>query len=340
VPSSSVRVSFVVVNWNGGEMLKDCLTSLSAQTLTDFEVIIVDNGSTDGSCDGLEGLVQNLSVLRAGANLGFAEANNRAFTQAKGEFIAMVNNDATLDPKWTEHLVLALEKAPRAGAAAGRTVQTRTPERIDSAGFEFYSCASASTWRDASTEAFETGPHAPFGPAASAALYRRSALEEVGVFHPEYFCYYEDVDLAVRLVLWGYETAWEPRALASHLGSQTGKERSTFHCYHLRRNVEFLYWVDMVGALAWLNLPFHLAYEVMSLGAAAGEGQMRTALKAKRDAFRQRGWILEERHELRTRLEERGRLRSAQANLLRRSRLGFPLLARLTDLTRRAGLRG
>jgi len=332
--SKPVTVSCIVVNWNGGAMLRDCLASIAAQDLVDREVILVDNGSSDGSCAEAERAFPDITILRQTDNLGFAEANNRAMAAAKGELVALINNDVVLRPGWLRAMVAALRAHPEAGAAACLILQAARPELVDSAGVDFYSCATVQSWRDRLASDMRGGDHRPFGPVAAAALYRRRVLDAVGHFHPEYFCYYEDTDLAVRSVLWGYPTVYVPDAVALHRGSQTGKARSDFHVFHLRRNVEYLYWVDMVGYLAWLNLPLHLTYEALALAAALAQGQGSVVLKAKREAFAQRRWIWANRARLRRQLQQQGTLARAQRNLRRGAVFGLPLLAGLQKLWR------
>lgn len=332
-----IAVSFIVVNFNGSAVLRDCLSSIEAQTFGSSELILIDNGSSDGSCEAAEREFPGIKLVRYGENLGFAEANNRAIALARGEFLALINNDATLEPSWTERMVLALRQHPEAGAAACRTLQSAHAELLDSAGFAFYSCASVSTWKGSAARRFADAQHAPFGATASAALYRRSAVQAVGVpFHPEYFCYYEDTDLAVRLVLYGFSTVYVPDAIARHVGSHTGRDHSDFHLYHLRRNAEYLFWTDMVGYLAWLHLPLHLLYESLALAGALRSGQAQVVLKAKRDAFAQRRWIMATRRELAARLARERGLRRAQAELRRAIRVGMPVFARWHDLRARA----
>jgi N-acetylglucosaminyl-diphospho-decaprenol L-rhamnosyltransferase len=328
-------VSFIVVNYNGGSLLGRCLASIRNQTFADYEIIVVDNGSTDGSCNDAQGTFPALTFLRNAQNLGFAEANNRALQVAKGELIALINNDATLHPGWTQSMVDGLREHPLAGAAAGRTLQARNTELIDAAGFAFYSCGSVQVWRGLPARRLADPNHMPFGAHAAAALYRRSALDTVGHFHSEYFCYYEDTDLAIRLVLWGYPTIYLPEAIAYHLGSHSGKDRSDFHIYHLRRNIEYVYWVDMLGYLAWLNLPLHVAYESLALAGALLSGQLGVVLKAKRDAWNKRHWIAETRKKLAAELREQGKTDRAQANFWRAARFGLPISERLDDLVRR-----
>jgi GT2 family glycosyltransferase len=322
--ASSVTVSFIVVNYNGNAWLRPCLDSIRSQTLDSFEVIVFDNGSSDGSADVVGSFGPRFRLVRASSNLGFAEANNRALSLATGPYVALLNNDAFLEPNWAELMVGALERRPDAGAAACRITQFHRSERIDSAGFAFFSCASVYAWTDLPSETIDAAKHAPIGPVASAALYRRTALDVVGAFHAEYFCYYEDTDLALRLVLHGFPTVYVHAALARHVGSHTGRQGSDFHVYHLRRNVEYVFWVDMIGHLVWLHLPWHLAFEALALAHAARHGQARVVLRAKRDAARKLPWILNERRGLAAALRERDRLRSGRRALRSSMHLGLP----------------
>jgi len=330
----SVKASCIVVNWNGGAMLRECLASIHEQDFVDREVILVDNGSTDGSWEAAQRDFPEIVVLRESENLGFAEANNRAFRVARGEFIALVNNDVVLRPGWLREMVSALHAHPEAGSAACLVVQAGKTERIDSAGFDLYGCASVQNWRGCPASSKGNSSHRPLGAVASAALYRRSAVDRAGFFHPEYFCYCEDTDLAVRLVLWGHPTVFVPAALAVHRGSQTGKARSDFFVFHLRRNIEYLYWVDMVGYLAWLNLPLHLAYEALAFAGSLSHGQAGVVLRAKRAALENWRWVALSRRKLRQDLERAGQFERAQAGLRRSAVFALPLLQGLRTLWR------
>ncbi|MDH5672058.1 MAG: glycosyltransferase family 2 protein [Myxococcales bacterium] len=332
------RVSFLVVNHNGRDVLGACLASIRGQRGVSFELLLVDNGSSDGSLQQVTPR-NNERILRLGENLGFAEGNNRAFAEARGEFVALVNNDATLAPDWAWHLVEALLTHPEAGAAAGRTLQHDDPERLDSAGFEFFSCVSCTSYQGLAAEHFRHRAHRPFGAAASAALYRRSAIEASGLFHPEFFCFYEDTDLALRLLLHGFDTVYVDAAVAWHRGSHTAKRHSPFHTYHLRRNSEFVYWINMQGRLALLHLPYHLVHEWLSTASAATRGQLPEALRAKRDALRALPWIVHQRHELRRKLERAGPLSAAQARLSAKMTRGFPYRTHARQAARSAWAR-
>jgi GT2 family glycosyltransferase len=323
-------VSVIVVNYNGASVLADCVRSIIGQDYARVELWVVDNGSSDGSDRLPELAAANVRVLRLGSNLGFAEANNRAIADSTGELIALVNNDVVLESSWISAMVEALGRAPQAGAAAGRTLQAARPELIDAAGFMFFSCCSAYSYRDRRADAQPTSRKPPFGPVASAAMYRRTALDVAGCFEPEYFCYYEDTDLAVRLVLFGYDTVYVHAAIALHRGSFTVGAYSDFHVYHLRRNAEYLYWSDMVGPLALVHLPFHLLHEGSSFVAALSRGQAGAVLRAKRDALSRAGWILARRRALAQRLAAEGVTPSAaRTRLTRRMQIGLPIWPRL-----------
>ena len=310
------RVSFIVVNFNGGAMLSECLKSIQAQTIQAYEVIVVDNGSTDGSCDLPLFQEDNWRLLSLEHNTGFANANNEAFRVSSGTFIALVNNDIVLSPTWAEAMIAAFDDPQRRiGSVACRILQKEKPELLDSAGFRFFSCGTTSSWCDRSEHIFADKEHRPFGAVASAAMYHRTAIETTGLFHKEYFCYYEDTDLAVRLVLFGFDTAYADKATACHVGSFTGKARSHFHIFHLRRNIEYLYWIDMVGSLAWRYLLSHLIYECFAFFGAIVEGRAITVMKAKVDFVRHLSWVKTKRWELRSRLDESEGIKVAQKRL-------------------------
>ncbi|NQT92251.1 MAG: glycosyltransferase family 2 protein [Lentisphaerae bacterium] len=309
------RITFIVVNFNGGELLQQCLESIKTQTVSDWAVLVIDNGSTDDSTNLAHFGDNRFTLIKNGQNMGFARANNQALAKATGSLIALINNDIILDTHWAERMAAALDEHDGAGSAACRILRKDNPDLLDSAGFEYFSCGTTSCWNNCPIEIFADGAHAPFGAVASAAMYRKSAIEKAGLFHDEYFCYYEDTDLAVRLRLHGFDTTYVADAIAYHHGSFTGKERSDFHIFHLRRNIEYLYWIDMAGSLAWSFLLPHVTYECLAFLGALFSGQGTTFLKAKLDFLRHLPWILRERRGLKDRLLSAGRLPAAKKEL-------------------------
>lgn len=292
-------VSVVVLNMNGGSLLSECLDSLAAQTFTDYEVILVDNASSDGSWNLPHMRRPRWTLVRLDLNHGFAEGNNIGFKHARGRYVALVNNDVVLDSNWLQICVSVLDVDRRAASVATRILQKANPALLDSAGFALVDCGTTYCWRDRPAEAFSSVAHEPFGAVAAAAVYRKSVLEKTGLFHPEYFAYYEDTDLAMRLVLAGYSCVYANDAVSWHVGSATGNAGSDFQRYHLRRNIEYLFWGDMPGFMVWTRLPSHFAYECACFCLMVLRNQTGVFLKAKRDAFRRIGWMRERRRDVR-----------------------------------------
>lgn len=309
-------LSFLIANWNGGAMLRECLDSIVSQTTREvLEVIVVDNGSTDGSCDLPHFARPGWRLERAGSNLGFSPANNLAYRLCRGEFIALVNNDVRLMPDWTEKIASSLRAHPEAGSAACRLLQHSQPDRLDSAGFAWHTCAAVTAWQGHPAESFARRDHRPFGAVASAAVYRRDAIRQTGLFRDPFFAYYEDTDLAVRLRLFGWDCVYVDEAVALHRGSATGGRSSAFRDYHLRRNVEYLYWTNMVGSLALRHLPVHAAYELLAFCQKLLHGRGLTFLAAKWTFLRNIRWVLAERRSLRQSLQQSGRWPVARREL-------------------------
>ncbi len=296
-------------------MLSECLEAIRRQTYRSFEVIVVDNGSSDHSWDLPCFDNEQWRLLRLGHNSGFSYANNLAFAESKGEFIALINNDVVLSPEWAANILREIEVDVMTGSAACLLLQRRHPDVIDSAGCSYHSCGAVTSWFGYHLDGFDFSNHKPFGAVASAALYRRTALEKAGLFHDRYFAYYEDTDLAVRLVLHGYGCAFARDATGLHYGSATGVSRSRFQIYHLRRNVEFLYWVDMAGGMAFRFLFPHLLYESLAFIGAIKNGRTSAFISAKLSFLQSLRWVVRERRKLRLSLIASGGIALAKHRL-------------------------
>ena len=193
------RVSIVVVNYNGGALLRDCLASIAAQTYRDFEVIVVDNGSEDDSLAAAATVLSGARVVALGENTGFARGNNVGIAASAGDLVVTLNNDATLAPSFLAELVAAADRLPSAGMFAPKTLISTEPGRIDSAGLLIYldGVYRPRGWQETDGPAYQREEEVVF-PCASAALYRRAMLDDVGLFDEEYFLYLEDADLGMR----------------------------------------------------------------------------------------------------------------------------------------------
>jgi GT2 family glycosyltransferase len=235
---SPPRASAVVVNWNGGDMLDECLASLCAQTVSDLEIIVVDNGSRDGSaarCKQRFG--ERIVLLQNPRNEGFARANNQAFAIARGEWIFLLNNDAVAEPAAVEALLAFVQDRPDVGTLACRVNRYEQPNVFDSAGLLLYpdGVCRPRGWQEKDLGQYDR-PDMVLAPHGCACAYRKAMLDEVGGFDETYFCYLEDLDLGMRAQLQGWKCWYVPDARVRHHKSATAGNYSKFKAYHVERN--------------------------------------------------------------------------------------------------------
>ena len=214
-------LSVVVVNWNSIDDLRDCLLSLRQQTHRELEVIVIDNGSSDGSGEMVTQEFPEFMLLAQGENLGFAEACNRGIDVAKGEWVAMLNNDAVAEANWAEALVdAALGAAPDCGMLQSLLLYKSRPGIINSTGIQLTRSGFGCDRFEGQPRSSNLTPEAIFCPTAGAAAYRMSMLREIristGYFDRNHFMYYEDLDLGWRARLAGYSATYIPRSVVHH----------------------------------------------------------------------------------------------------------------------------
>lgn len=286
---TSDKLSIIIVNWNGEQFLERCLSALMVQTLKPHEIILLDNASFDGSLK-VVGQFPSVRLIALDQNTGFARGNNLAVesTSAESGWIALLNPDAFPEPDWLEKLLQAATDHPDAAAFGSRQLCHHDPSLLDGIGDSYH--LSGLVWRDRHTTPQtpeDLIPHEIFSPCAAAALYRRSALEEIGFFDEDYFCYVEDVDLGFRLRLAGYKAMYVPDAVVHHVGSATtGGQQSDFSVYHGHRNLVWTYVKNMPGILFWALLPLHLVLNIATILWFTARGQDKVILKAKWDAIK------------------------------------------------------
>jgi len=292
-------VSVIVVNWNGQAYLGRCLAALAAQTFHDFEVIVVDNGSSDGSTDIVGARWPHYRLLRQDRNLGFAAANNIGARAARAAWLALLNNDAFPEPDWLAQLVLATRDHPEYCGFASCQLNDADPTRLDGAGDSYHSIGLA--WRSGYGQPFGPPWDAPrpvFAPCAAAALYRKEAFLDVGGFDEAFFCYFEDIDLAFRLGLRGGRFLYIPRAQVRHVGSASHGQASDFARYHGHRNLVWTFVKNMPASLLWRYLPGHILFNLLSLMVFTLAGQPRALWRAKWHALKGLPRVLRERRAL------------------------------------------
>jgi hypothetical protein len=291
-----VTASVVVPNFNGGRWLPGCLDSLAAQTLAPGEVVVVDNGSTDGSVALAAGR-PGVRVLELGRNLGFAAAANRGIAAAGGEGVALVNTDVVLAPDWLERMVTALGSAPDVGAVACKMVDLDDPSVLYDAGDVLRRdgvCEQRGRFERDDGRFDEPGE--VFAACAGAALYRRGAVLDVGGFDERFFLYLEDVDLGLRLRLAGWRCRYEP-VVARHAGEGSAPAAGRTAWTWVERNTLLLAakafplrWAPQViyrqagwawGALRERRLRAHLSGAVRSLRLLPAMARERRRLRTR-----------------------------------------------------------
>lgn len=229
-------VSAIIVNWNGKHLLSACLDTLRAQTRPADEIIVVDNGSSDGSQTMLRERYADVLLIELPDNKGFSIANNIGIRHAQGDYIALLNNDLILDPMWIAHMADALDGDDALGSCACKMLSYHQRGTIDAAGMVALTNGVGVNrgMREADSSRFAQRDLI-FGPCAGAAMYRAEMLRDIGSFDEDIYLYYEDVDLSYRAQLAGYDCLYVPEAVAYHHSSATSS-RSGIREYYLARN--------------------------------------------------------------------------------------------------------
>ncbi len=257
-------ISVVVVNWNRRELLRACLESLARQRGVDFEVVVVDNGSRDGSVemlaaefDGNRGFP--LRIVRNEGNRGFCAANNQAFAVCRGPLIALLNNDAEADPHWLAALRGAFHR-PEVGMAASKILVHEDPRRIDKAGHLIYLDGQN---RGRGAGQFDRGQfdrvEEVLWPDGCAAMYRRGMLDRIGGFDEDFFAYADDAELGLRGRIAGWTCVYVPSAVVRHHRASTLGVDSSKRLELIERNRVLLAAKLFPWSLLWLNGPLYAA---------------------------------------------------------------------------------
>jgi GT2 family glycosyltransferase len=245
-----MTVAAVIPHWNRRELLANLLESLGRQTRPFDEVIVVDNGSTDGSAEMAE--QTGARVLRLGSNLGFAAAVNRGIEAVKADWIAILNNDVTLAPTWLEAMLVTTGGQEDVWFAAGKVLRADNPAIVDATFDEISRAACA--WRCGSGRADSPVWNQPraihFAP-MTAALFRSSLFQEVGLLDESFESYLEDVDFGLRCAFTGRKGVYVPGAVARHIGSATAGEWNKDTVRRIARNQVLLARKHFHGMARW-----------------------------------------------------------------------------------------
>jgi len=257
--------SVIVLNYNGKDLLEECLESLSRQTYPNYEIILVDNGSTDDSGEYARSHFPHVQVVQLKKNRGFAGGNNFGLHHAKGDYIALLNNDTRVEPQWLESLCDALDRHEDAGTAASKMLIYDNPKLIDAAGDMFFGWG---TVRRRGHLMLDENAYdkeiSVFGACAGAALYRREMIEKIGFLDEDFLIYFDDVDLSFRAQLAGWKCIYVPEARVLHKVSATMEKTKSFSVYISKRNSMWVVLKNMPTPLLWKYGFLIFAYNFIS----------------------------------------------------------------------------
>ncbi len=292
------RVTIIVLNWNGKDVLPGCLEAIRRQTYTDFSVWVVDNGSTDGSDLWVRKHHPEVTVIAYEENRGFCKAYNDVLPHVTTPYVALMNNDVVAGPQWLQALVTTMDEDSQLWAAASKMLFDDAPHRIDRAG-DAYTLEGAALMRGRGESASRFNrKEKVFGVCAGAALYRTAVFRELGYFDENFFILHEDVDISFRARLKGYECVYVPEAVVFHKGSHSLGRKSQTAVYYGQRNLEWVYLKNMPTPILCLSWPLHLLFVIAAGVYFLSEGHGRSFLAAKKDAFRNMKKIMQQRSAL------------------------------------------
>jgi GT2 family glycosyltransferase len=284
-----VLISVVIVNWNGKHLLGECLDSLLAQSVGGIEIILVDNGSQDGSAEYVLERYHDVRVVSLPENIGFAGGNNAGIRTASGKYIALLNNDTKVDPFWLSSLLQEAEKSPAmTGMWASKILSYDHPDVIDNVGLLMYPDGLG---RGKGRLEVDKGqydrPGEAFFPSGCAGLYRRKMLDEIDLFDEEFFAYADDVDLGLRARLAGWQCIYVPSAKVYHKYSASSSAHSPFKAFLVERNRIWVllkyYPIEMIVISPFVTLTrllVHLYGALTGKGASGRFSEQNSALQA------------------------------------------------------------
>jgi len=271
--------SIVVVAYQSGPTLTRCLAGLAAQTFRDFELLLVDNASTDGAPQAAVEVDSSIKLIEPGGNTGFAGGNNLAARRARGRWLVLLNPDAYPHSDWLAQLAAGADRNPGLRSFASLQMVADAPGMLDGAGDAMSSAGMpfrGGYHRQDMDKVFEGEV---FSACGAAMMIDRDLFLALGGFDERFFCYCEDVDLGYRLRLAGEPTLLIPDARVEHVGSATLGVRSDFALFHGTRNRLWLFVKNTPWPLLWLTAPIHALASLLLLARHATRGEARAPLR-------------------------------------------------------------
>ena len=282
-----MKASVIVPNWNGLRFIGMCLDSLKRSTFEDFEVIVVDNGSTDGSRELMQEKYSWIRLITLPTNMGFAIACNRGIQAAKGDYICLLNNDIEVEPDWLAELVDGMERHPECGMGTTKMMFLDDREVFYNTGDLFHAWSAGGGRGQGEKDVGQYDREdLVFGACAGAGIYRRELFDAVGVFDEDFFIFAEDVDLNMRSQLQGFKTVYLPKAKVYHIGTATVGLYSDKYVYLCKRNDVFVLIKNMSIRMFIRNVFTILKHQLQDIKYFSYRGQGIVLLKSKMDALK------------------------------------------------------
>lgn len=252
------EVTVVIPNYNGKTLLENCIKTLEQQTLQDFKLLIVDNGSTDGSTE-LTSEILDMEIVKLEENAGFCKAVNLGIKKTKTPYVILLNNDTEADPYFVEELLKGIKQSQDIFSGSAMMLDFTKRDIIDNAGDLYLPLGWARARGKGKLESAYTKETDIFSSCGGAVIYRMEMLCRTGLFDERHFAYLEDVDLGYRARIMGYRNRYFPAAKVYHVGSATtGTRYNEKKVYLAARNTIFVIYKNMPLGQRIVNMPFLL----------------------------------------------------------------------------------
>ena len=296
----SPTVSIIIVNWNCETFLEDCFGALKDQTCKDFEIVFIDNASTDNSLRFAKTLAAQLSLnatfVELGENRGFAAGNNEGLKYCGGSYIALLNADTIAGKDWLKTLINEIDAHPDVGICASKLI-VQGENVIDSAGDGYSTFGHAFKRGEGNaTEEFSKKEYV-FGACAGAALYRRAMVEEIGLFDEDFFLIFEDTDLNFRAQLNGWKCLYVPAAVYHKVGASI-KKIGSLNAYYCVRNDKLVKIKNLSLSVAARRMPGLILGEIIWLIYFTIQGKLKHYVRAHIDVVKMVPALLKKRREI------------------------------------------
>lgn len=282
----SPLASFIIVNWNGKHLLEECINSILGQSCQLFEIILVDNASSDQSVQFVRSRFAMVKIIELSENTGFTGGNIAGFKKAAGDIIVLLNNDAVLCEKWLEVMLVELQADSGVGFCSSKIVIAGT-DMIDSVGDTFTTAFTGTKMGEYEPESIFNERRLVPGACAAAVIYKREMLDQIGFLDEDFFFNHEDTDLNLRAWLSGWKCLFVPEAVVWHKVSASVGEFSDKGVYYFSRNNVWV-WIKNTPTFFLLTcFPQRIIYELCSFAFfCIKKGKWRPFLRGKMDAFK------------------------------------------------------